>query len=237
MASSQQVPLGTLNPWSGAGPYNTLVQLIQNQLSKVQTVTLCQVQSCTNSGGLAPFGFVDVLPLVSQVDGAGNAVPHVTLHEVPYLRIQGGSSAIIIDPQPGDVGILLTCSRDITSVVATQGQNTPGSPRQFSFADSLYLGGLLNSQPTQYLQFNEDGITVVSLGGLILQSGGDTDITASGDVVIAANSIRAGSSPVPVCSQPLVTWINSTLLPALAAHSITVSAPPSDSLTSTFEAS
>jgi hypothetical protein len=138
MASANQVPLGSLNPWSGAGTLNTLVQLIQNQLSKVQTVTLAQVQSCTNDGALAPFGFVDVLPLVSQVDGAGNAVPHVTLHEVPYLRIQGGSSAIIIDPQPGDIGILLTCSRDITSVVASQGQN-PRAARGNSVSLTLFI--------------------------------------------------------------------------------------------------
>ncbi len=251
--SSQPIPLGTLNPWSGAGSYNTLVQIIQNQLSRMQTLTLCQVVSCTNDGGVSPFGFCDVTVLVNQVDGAGNAVPHVTLYEVPYMRLQGGANAVIIDPEPGDIGILATCSRDITSVVATQAQNTPGSPRQFNISDSLYLGGLLNAAPTQYLQFNSDGITlltpeklqlqstgdtdITASGKIQLQSSGDTDITASGNVVISGNSIQAGSSPVPVCSEPLITWINSVLIPGLASHTITIAPPPGDALTSTFEAS
>lgn len=234
---STQVPLGTLNPWSGAGSYNTLVQLIQNQLSKVQTVTLCRVERCTNNGSLAAFGFCDVTVLVNQVDGSGSAVPHVTLYEVPYLRLQGGNSAIILDPVVGDIGVLATASRDISSMVAIQGQNTPGSPRQFNFADSLYLGSLLMPQPTQYLQFNSSGVNLVTLGKIQLQSTGDADITASGNVVLSGASIQAGASPVPVCSEPLLTWITGVLLPALAAHTITVGAPPANALTTTFEAS
>jgi hypothetical protein len=245
MSTSQTVPLGNLGPWSGAGDYNTIVYAIQGQLSKVQTATLVQVQACTNNGGLAPFGFVDVLPLVSQLAGDGTAVPHVTLYKLPYLRVQGGANAVIIDPQVGDLGIALFCNRDIGSVVATQGQNVPSTPRTFDWSDGLYLGGLLNGQPTQYLQFNSDGVSLVTTQKLQTQSTGDTDInasgdvnlTASGDVVLSGASIQAGSSPVPVCSEPLYTWINSTLIPALAAHTITVAPPPADSITSTFEAS
>ena len=212
------VPLGSLNPWSGAGAYNTLVQIIQNQLSKVQTATLVKVVACTNEGGVSPFGFVDVLPLVAQVAGDGTAIPHVTLFELPYLRLQGGGNAVILDPQVGDLGIAIFASRDITSVVANQAASSPGSPRQFNFADGLYLGGLLNSAPTQYLQFNDDGITVVTPQKLTLQSSDDTDVTASGnvnisadgDVVISGASIKAGSSPVPVVSQPFLSWVTST---------------------------
>jgi hypothetical protein len=245
MSTSQTVPLGNLGPWSNAGDYNTIVYAIQGQLSKVQTATIVRVKACTNSGSLAPFGFVDVLPLVSQVAGDGTAVPHVTLFKLPYLRLQGGANAVIIDPQVGDLGIALFCNRDITSVVNTQSQSTPSSPRVFDWSDGLYLGGLLNSQPSQYLQFNSDGVSIVTPGGLQTQSAGDTDITASGDVNVTASgnvvlggaSIQAGSSPVPVVSQPFITWVTGTLIPALAAHSITVAPPPADSLTSTFEAS
>lgn len=216
MGSTQQVPLGTLNPWSGAGSYNTLVQLIQNQLSKVQTITVCQVKACSNDGAVAPFGFVDVVPMVSQVDGLGRAVPHVTLYEVPYLRIQGGSSAIIIDPQPGDIGILLSASRDITSVVATQAQNTPGTPRQFNLADSLYIGGLLNGAPTQYLQFNDDGITVTAPS-----------------IVMGAE----GSTPQTLMTDAFYTWFTAHILPMLTAVGYRGPAPPADSVTTSVKGS
>jgi hypothetical protein len=238
MGSSQTVPLGNLGPWSQAGDYNTIVYAIKGQLSKVQTATLVQVKACTNDGGLAPFGFVDVLPLVSQVDGAGNAVPHVTLFKLPYLRLQGGSNAVIIDPQVGDLGIALFCNRDISGVVATQGQSVPSSPQMFDWSDGLYLGGLLNSAPTQYLQFNSDGISVVTQDALTLQSGGDTDITASGDVTVTASSISlgaSGSTPQPLMTQAFMNYWTATVLPALAAHGITIAAPPANSVTTAVE--
>ena len=219
----------------------------------MQTATLVRVEACTNSGDVSPFGCVDVTPLVSQVDALGNPTPHVTLYGIPYLRLQGGANAVIMDPEAGDIGIAVFASRDISKVKSTQDAAAPGSGRQYDFADGMYIGGCLNDAPTQYVQFNSDGIAVVtpgkfqaqstgdaditSSGKIQLQSTGDTDITASGNIILQGATIQAGSSPLPVCSQPLVTWITATLIPALAAHAITVAPPPATALTTVFEAS
>lgn len=222
MSTSQTVPLGNLGPWSGAGDYNTIVYAIRGQLSKINTATLCQVKACTHDGGLAPFGFVDVLPLVSQVDGAGNPVPHVTLYKLPYLRLQGGSSAIICDPAPGDLGIALFCNRDITSVVATQGQSTPSSPRMFDWSDGLYLGGLLNAAPTQYLQFNSGGIAVVSPQA----------------VKVTAPSISmgaSGSTPQTLMTDSFLQYWTTKVLPFLTGLGFTGGPAPADSITTSVE--
>jgi hypothetical protein len=80
---------------------------------------------------------------------------------------------------------------------------------------------MLNAAPTQYIQFTADGITILSPENIILSGA----------------TIKAGSSPVPVVSQPFITWVTETLLPALAAKGITVTPPPADSVTTTFEAS
>lgn len=245
MASSPPISIGSLTPWSTQGDYNTALFAIGAALSKMQTATLVQVQSCTNDGGVSPFGLVDVIPLVNQVDALGNPTPHITVFGLPYFRLQGGANAVIIDPQQGDIGIAVFASRDISKVKTTQAQANPGSARQYDFADGIYLGGVLNAAPTQYLQFNDDGITVVSPDALTLQSGGDTDVTASGamhlnasgNIILSGATIQAGSSPVKVCLQPLITWITGTLIPALAAASITVTPPPTDALSTTFEAS
>ena len=243
---SSQVSLGSLKPWSSFGEFNNLSFLIQQALSKLQTATLVQVQSCSNDGGVSPIGTVNVLPLVNQLDGNGNPTPHVTVYGLPYLRIQGGANAVVIDPQPGDIGVAVFASRDISTVQRTKAQANPGSSRRFSFSDGIYLSTVISAAaPQQYIQFNSDGISILTPGKLQTQSSGDTDVdasgnvnvTASGNVVISGESIQAGSSPEPVCSKALYTWVNSTLLPALAAHSITVGAPPTNSLTSTFEAS
>lgn len=214
---------GQLNPWSTWGDYNNIAFAIQQALNKLQTATLVRIEACTNDGDLSPFGFVDVTPLVNQIDGSTppNSTPHITIFGLPYLRLQGGASGIIIDPQPGDIGVALFASRDISKVKSTQAQANPGSLRSYDFADGMYLGGMLNAAPSQYIQFNSDGITILSPENIIL----------------SGVTIKAGSSPVPVVSQPFFTWVTTVLLPTLLAKGITVTAPPSDSVTTTFEAS
>lgn len=246
MASSPPISIGALTPWSTQGEYNKQLFAIQGAISKLQTATLVQVVNCTNDGGLAAIGTVDVLPLVNQLDALGNPTPHITVFGLPYLRSQGGSNGIISDPQAGDIGVVVFASRDISKVVSTKAQANPGSARQYDFSDGIYLGTVVSAAaPTQYIQFNDDGITVKTPDALTMESGGDTDVTASGamhlsatgNIILHGATIQAGSSPVAVVLQPLITWITATLIPALAAHSITVTPPPASALSTTFEAS
>jgi hypothetical protein len=154
--------------FTAASDYHALTFVIQQLLGGVATHHLVKVVSCTNNGGLAPYGFVDVIPLVSQVAGDGQAVPHGTLYRLPYFRLQGGKNAVIMDPEKGDIGLAAFCSRDISSVKANPqaAVNNPGTPpssaRKFSMADGVYFGGFLNAQPDQYVQFSSTGVTVKS---------------------------------------------------------------------------
>lgn len=175
-------------------------------LSRMQTATLVEIVSCTNDGGLAPFGLVDVLPLVNQIDGSNppNPTPHATIHGLPYLRMQGGSNAVILDPQPGDIGICLFASRDISKVKSTQAQANPGSFRQFDYADGIYLGGCLNGIPLQYILFGAAGIEIVSptkitltapivaVNGALEMSGGNA--TLSGALAVTGDVSADGIS-------------------------------------------
>lgn len=146
----------------GTGDYGSLMFVISQALAQLSTSTVVRVVAVTNAGGLAPVGFVDVQPLVNQLDGAGNAVPHGVLHHLPYFRLQGGTDAVILDPKVGDLGIAVFASRDISAVKASKAQANPGSWRAHDMADGLYVGGLLNGTPVQYVQFTAGGINVVS---------------------------------------------------------------------------
>jgi hypothetical protein len=188
-----------LQPSTLWGVHNNLNFVIQQALSKVQTATIVKVIACSNDGGVSPVGTVDVQILVNQISGQKVATPHVTMYGLPYLRIQGGSNAVIIDPQPGDIGIAVFASRDLTNVKSTKAQANPGSFRMHDFADGMYLGGLLNGVPSQYVQFGSGGVSIVSpdtitlqapnivLQGAVAQSGGNVtmaeDLTVGGDVV------------------------------------------------------
>lgn len=153
---------GIQTPGDGAGDFSAQSFLVRQLLSKINTATLVQIVAVTNSGGLSQVGFVDVQPMVNQVDGAKNAVPHGVLHHLPYFRLQGGTDAIILDPKVGDIGIAVFADHDISSVAASKAQANPGSWRRFAMADGIYIGGVLNGTPAQYVQFTAGGINIVS---------------------------------------------------------------------------
>ena len=161
-SSDNGVPSGAARATTPWGEYNRIAFAIQQALAKMQTATLVRIVAVTNAGGVTPVGFVDVVPMVNQVDAAGAPTPHVTIFNVPYLRMQGGTDAIILDPKVGDIGLAVFASRDITKVKSTKRSGNPGSFRQYSFSDALYIGGMLNGTPTQYVQFSATGINITS---------------------------------------------------------------------------
>ncbi len=161
---------GQWSPQNFATEYQALAFVIQQIVSRGATCAWVQVVSCSNSGAVSAVGTVTVQPLVNQVTGSGQPVPHGTLTQVPYLRLQGGTSAVIIDPLPGDIGLALFASRDSSLVrkaalgigLALGKLFNPGSRRQYDWADGAYLGGILNGTPTQYVQISPSGITLSS---------------------------------------------------------------------------
>lgn len=178
--------------------YATLRFVIQSMLSRVATCTMVRVVACTNNGGVSPWGTVDVQPLINQVAGDDTAWPHQTLYKLPYCRLQGGVNAVILDPAPGDIGVVCFASRDISalksqdSIDAVKGGNpgvNPGSARQFNMSDGIYIGAGLNGVPTQYVAFSDGGITVVSPTQVTIQA---PAITLDGDVHITGATTGDG---------------------------------------------
>lgn len=188
---------GQQNPTTTANEYNTLEFVIKQLLGKVQTISLVRVEACSNSGGLSPVGTVDMTVLANLMTGNRQPIPHEVLTGRPYLRIQGGSNAFIIDPEPDDLGIAVFCSRDSSAVIATRGQANPGSFRQFDWADGLYLGGFLNGTPSQYVQFSSLGISIVSPTKISL-SAPTIELQATGSIVVnsPSNSIEGGGTSI-----------------------------------------
>lgn len=177
-------------PGEGLGDYTALRFLVQQMLSRVNTATLAKVVN-VSAGGNGHVGTVDVQPLVNQLDGAGDGKELSVLHNLPYLRIQGGANAIILDPQVGDIGIAVFCSRDISTVKRTRAMANPGSWATHSMSDGLYLGGVLNEAPSQYVQFAAGGITIHSTGTVNITS---TTLTHNG-VNIGATHVHGGVEP------------------------------------------
>jgi hypothetical protein len=187
MADNPNGYLGQQSSYDGATEFNALSFLVNQILNARNVATLVQIKAVTNAGGLAPVGYVDVVPLVNQLDGYGNATPHGVVHNLPYFRMQGGANAIILDPQVGDIGMAVFADRDISSVKASKKASNPSSRRRSDYADGMYLGGFLNGVPTQYVQFSAAGIKIHSPTQVLLDAP-DVQITAATVEIIATAS-------------------------------------------------
>lgn len=201
VSSTTATPLQ--QPTDAATDYQELLFFVRQRIARIQTVTLVQVLSVTPPAtGLV--GTVDVVPLVNQVDGAGNAIPHKTIYGRPYSRIQGGANAFILDPAVNDIGVMVFASRDITSVVASGQQSPPASGRSYNYADGLYLYSLARGTPAQYIQFLDSGINIKTTGNVNING---AIITPAGEIIDAVGKVLgthdhqagtyvAGSTPV-----------------------------------------
>lgn len=153
---------GFMSPGNSSGQWNALQFMVKQLMRGMATATIVKVMAVTNDGGVSPVGFVDIQPLVNLTDGAGVSVPHGTIYGCPYQRLQGGANAVILDPEVGDLGIAIFADRDISSVIANKAQANPGSRRRFNMSDGMYLGGVLNGTPTQWVRFSTAGIELHS---------------------------------------------------------------------------
>jgi hypothetical protein len=204
--------VGNQQPANTASDFATLQFIVQQMLGRAQTLTLCRVVSCTNEGGIVPVGTLTVQPLVNMMTGNREAIQHKPLYNVPYVRISGGRNAIIIDPQPGDLGLVAFCSRDISAVKASKNISNPGSLRQFDYADGVWIAPCLGTEaPLQYIVMNDDGVRIVSPTAIELQapvvrilgefeqSNGDASFAQSVDVaadVTVQGEVTAGNIPL-----------------------------------------
>jgi phage baseplate assembly protein gpV len=210
MAVSQQSNLTT------ATEYALLQFVVAQLLSRVATSTLVRVVACSNSGGLSAVGTVDVQPVINLIAGDDSAWPHGQLYRLPYVRAQGGANAIILDPKPGDIGLAVFASRDISAAKSAAGVAhikaadpqapgvNPGSARQFDMSDGLYVGGMLNGVPTQFVQFNDEGIRIhspilVRVEAPEIELEADTSVTVTapdialdGDVTVSGTVVAQG---------------------------------------------
>ena len=202
---------------SGASEYNAISFLCEQMIKgMVNTAIPVRVDSCTKPGVGGAAGYVSATPLVQQRGADGKGLMPVSLPQLPYYRVQAGTAAVVLDPQPGDVGFAVFAQQDISNI--KEGTSEPvqaGSFRCFDQSDGVYLGGILGSgAPETYVHLDpEKGeayikaptkITIdapqIELKGALTMggaSGGADTITLDGNVTTNGN-ITAGHFYGPV---------------------------------------
>lgn len=175
---------GQQNIYTNNTQVNQLDFVITQMINKIHTCLPCKVMAVHASSGSV--GYVDILPLVTHVDGMGKSVQPVTHYNVPYSRIQGGIAALIIDPVVGDIGLVCFASKDSSNVKAgTTEPQQPASFRRFSPSDGFYIGGFLNQAPEIYVELTQAKVcNIIAEGGVNIKGNVTVEgtITSTGDI-------------------------------------------------------
>lgn len=179
--SSDYAYLGNQDAGTNGTEYNSLIFVIRQELARLSTASVVKVVRAPYSkdgndlptGAVEPVGYIDVQPLVNQIDGYGNAIPHGVVYRIPYHRSQGGGNAIINDPKVGDIGKMVVADRDTSTVRATDKQGNPGSRRMMDKADGTYVGRTQADKPNQWVTFTNDGIEIHDKNGNSIVMGPD----------------------------------------------------------------
>ncbi|HHH0512651.1 TPA: phage baseplate protein [Yersinia enterocolitica] len=136
-----------------ASSFNKLLN--SNYFIRIATVTAVR--------GTAPNLVVDVLPLVAEVRSSDRTIIQGSqIYNIPVWRLQRGGSAIIMDPVAGDIGLIAVSDVDISVARSARKESVPGSLRTHSQSDAIYFGGVLNGQPTQFIEFADSELNITS---------------------------------------------------------------------------
>ncbi|MGC6389641.1 phage baseplate protein [Ewingella sp. S1.OA.A_B6] len=148
------------NPENQSNDANAFASTFKKLLTSKHFINVVEVKAVR---GAAPNLVVDVLPLVAEVksDGGG-MIQGSQIFNIPVWRLQRGNSAIIMNPVVGDIGMIAICDNDISVARANRKESVPGSKRMHSCSDAIYLGGLLNGEPSQFIEFADGALNITS---------------------------------------------------------------------------
>ena len=153
-----EVVKGNRKATSGNSMVNALDLMIENKINKrVNTTEMVKIIKVEPGGPGGAAGYVDVQPLVRQTDAFDKTLEPTTIYKVPYFRMQCGGAAIVMDPQPGDIGMVSFTKRDSSNVKQGQSETVPpGSFRTFDQGDGILMGTILNKAPETYVEMSPD---------------------------------------------------------------------------------
>lgn len=166
---------------ANSSDYNALSFIIRQAIrEQVNTCIVGKVVAVTD-------GYVDFLPLVTNISGKGDAIAPTTLYKLPYMRYHAGIAAVILDPVPGDIGLAVFAGRDCSNVKAgTTKPQQPASFRGNSMANGFYIGGFLNQAPSVFIELTQGGaVNITAPGGVNING----SVTVNGDVVASGKSL------------------------------------------------
>ena len=109
--------------------YDKVISQFNSLITNVNTAIPCKVVAIEKQEqrGVNIVGFVDIQLMIEQTNGQKKGNETAIICNVPYIRIQGGTNAVIIDPEINDLGVAIFASRDITNFKEARRQTPPAT--------------------------------------------------------------------------------------------------------------
>lgn len=169
-----------INNLGGASELQAIMLGVMGSINTGELVKVVAVDIDENT----QLGFVSVQPLTYKLDGDNTKVERGIVHNVPFLRLQGGDNGVIVNPKVGDIGFCGICSRDISMVKRIRSFAAPNMQRHSDIADAVYFGSCMSDKPWQ---------TVHIKGGKIKNTTPINEVT--GNVIAGSGENVVISSP------------------------------------------
>lgn len=154
------------------------------------------------------------------------------IQDVPIMMMRVPGWSITFPIVEGTECLLIFSDMCIDGWWQNSGVNAQFDRRRHDLSDAVALFGPW-SQPNVLSDYSTDSVQIRSDDKSVM-----IDLT-SGQITIQASAINIledGGTPLAVVSKPFLDWVTASLLPALASHGITVTAPPITSLTTVLKA-
>ncbi len=189
-------PLGSI--YGGNSAFNATQQQIDTSIQEIETAFIAKVTSC-DSSGVGGSKTVNAVPMTQMVDANGNTLQSPDYVKLPHYRVQQGIAALIIDPVPNDLGVFVSCKRDISNINSSStNPMPPASLRSFNGADSVMVGTIHTKEPTVYILIKQDNTVLIHApDGCTIES--DTEVNVEAPTVnVKATTVNVQATTVNV---------------------------------------
>ena len=189
-----------------------LLFTIESVVNSVNTADIVKVIAVDTSKKT-----VDVIPMVSTLNASGEKEPLGNIYGIKYIQWQFGENVIEATPKEGDVGLLVICKKDISSIES----GVIASKRKYCPADGIYIGGLcgFNESPKQIIKFDDTGITIQTDKSINVKSTTMVNVNAP-----SVNIGVVGGTMLPVARDGDTVMAGQTVIGTIKASSVSVNA-------------
>lgn len=194
--------------------YNALnfiiTSIIKSTVNTCYAVTVTEVDTDNQK--------VTVKPLIAQIDADNNKIELPEIFEIPYFRYSAGRTAVKLDPVAGDIGVLIIFKSDSNNIkTGDNSQILPSSFLNYPMYSGIYIGGMLNNEPENYIEIKDDNITINANQKVVINCQ-NAEVNADENISLKCQTAEIKADKINLGDNASLALINEKITDALNQH-------------------